>query len=88
MAIYELMGRGGRDSDLALSLERVGWFRGVGGISLVGGEVGRYLGTGSFDWLWRFGKANGKGGGVGLDWITGVGRALGRGGVVGWPEQH
>jgi hypothetical protein len=38
--------------------------------------VGRYLGTGSFDWLWRFGKANGKGGGVGLDWITGVGRAL------------
>jgi hypothetical protein len=28
--------------------------------------VGRYLGAGSFDWLWRFGRANGKGGGVGL----------------------
>jgi hypothetical protein len=47
----------------------VGWFRGVEGISLVGGEVGRYLGTSSFDWFRRCGKANRKGGGVGLDWI-------------------
>jgi hypothetical protein len=69
LVIYELMGRGGGDSELALSLERVGSFRGVEGISLVGGEAGRYLGTGSLDCFGRCGKANRKGGGVGLDWI-------------------
>ena len=67
MAIYELMGRGGGDSELALSLERVGWFRGVEGISLVGGEMGMYLGTGS---LTGSGVVVGRiGKGVELGWI-------------------